>query len=57
MDKKLHQMIKGSIRKQHFESGGSVGSWRGVANVYVDKPKKRNKYKCRKKVEHEKEEL
>lgn len=50
-------MIKGSIRKQHFESGGSVGSWRGVANVYVDKPKKRNKYKCRKKVEHEKEEL
>jgi len=53
MDKKLHQMIKGGIRKEHFESGGSVASWRGVANVYEDKPKKLNKYKCRKKVDNE----
>jgi hypothetical protein len=57
MDKKLHKLIKGTIRKEHFENGGTVAAWRGVANVYTDNKKKHNKKACRSKVEQDQEEL
>ena len=53
MDKKLHNLIKGDIRKEHFQNGGSLAAWRGVSNVYTDKVKNDNKNKCRKKVQNE----
>lgn len=43
----LYQAVKGALRKRHFESGGDTASWRGRANVYVDRKKKANKQACR----------
>ena len=43
-----HRSTMGLARKAHFESGGDLASWRGRANVYVDRKKKHNKNACRK---------
>ena len=43
-----HKASMGLLRKAHFESGGDLASWRGRANVYVDRKKKQNKNACRK---------
>ena len=49
---RLHKAVKGIQRKRHFESGGDVASWRGRANVFVDRKKRENKRVCRVKVIH-----
>ena len=43
-----HKATMGLLRKAHFESGGDLASWRGRANVFVDRKKKQNKNACRK---------
>ena len=44
--------IRGIDRKAHFESGGSLVSWRGgTRTVTVDRKKKRNKNLCRVRVQ------
>ena len=40
--------IRGVERKQHFEEGGDLVSWRGgTRTVTVDRKKQRNKRACR----------
>jgi len=39
--------IRGNDRKAHFESGGSLESWRGRHMVVPDKRKAANKRACR----------
>lgn len=47
MENETYKIIKDALRKSHFESGGSVESWRGKCNVYKDKKKHENKNACR----------
>lgn len=47
MENETYKIIKGIIRKSHFESGGSVDSWRGKHNIYKDRKKDTNKNSCR----------
>ena len=40
--------IRGVERKQHFENGGDLVSWRGgTRTVTIDRKKKQNKKACR----------
>lgn len=48
MDEKLYKLIKGTIRKNHYEAGGTPSDWRGISNVYTNRKKKENKETCRK---------
>ena len=44
--------VAGLDRKRHFENGGSLVSWRGgTRTVTADQKKKRNKNKCRGRVQ------
>ena len=44
--------IRGLDRKRHFDEGGDLVSWRGgTRTVTVDRKKKRNKRKCRQRVQ------
>jgi hypothetical protein len=44
--------IRGLDRKRHFENGGSLVSWRGgTRTVTADQKKKKNKSKCRERVQ------
>ena len=44
--------IRGAERKQHFENGGDLVSWRGgTRTVTVDRKKHRSKRKCRGRVQ------
>jgi len=46
------KVIAGLDRKRHFEKGGDLVSWRGgTRTVTVDRKKKRNKRKCRGRVQ------
>ncbi|HIE84308.1 MAG TPA: hypothetical protein EYQ00_10910 [Dehalococcoidia bacterium] len=43
---------RGIERKRHFENGGSLVSWRGgTRTVTADQKKKKNKSKCRERVQ------
>lgn len=41
---------KASLRKAHFESGGSTNLWCGKSNAHKDRKKQANKKACRQKV-------
>ena len=44
--------VRGIDRKNHFENGGDLVSWRGgTRTVQVDRKKKNNKKKCRQRVQ------
>jgi hypothetical protein len=44
--------VRGIDRKNHFENGGDLVTWRGGARtIRVDRKKKRNKRKCRGRVQ------
>ncbi len=47
MNENVYKRIKGSMRKDHYDSGGTPSMWRGDSNVYKDKKKHNDKYKCR----------
>jgi len=57
MNKKNTQLktlkaVAGLDRKHHFEKGGDLVSWRGgTRTVQVDRKKRDNKRKCRKRVQ------
>lgn len=34
--------VRGEIRRQHFESGGTLAEWRGRASVHKSRAEKRN---------------
>jgi hypothetical protein len=53
MNENVYKRIKGSIRKDHYESGGTPAMWRGASNKHTDKKKQNNKYKCRETREEE----
>ena len=42
---KIMKASKGLDRKRHFESGGTVESWRGKKNIYKNKKKYSRKTK------------
>lgn len=42
---------KASIRKAHFEAGGSTNVWCGKTNAHTDRKKRANKKACRRKVQ------
>jgi hypothetical protein len=49
---KTLRAVRGIDRKNHFENGGDLVSWRGgTRTVQVDRKKKRNKRKCRQRVQ------
>ena len=49
---KTLKIVRGLDRKAHFESGGSLVSWRGgTRTVTVDRKKKQNKRQCRNRVQ------
>jgi len=49
---KALKAIRGIERKEHFENGGSLVSWRGgTRTVTTDRKKQRDKRKCRKRVQ------
>jgi hypothetical protein len=49
---KTIKAIRGLDRKRHFEEGGTLVSWRGgTRTVTADRKKKRNKRKCRERVQ------
>ena len=52
MKKKVsgHKAAMGLIREAHFSAGGDLPSWRGRANVFVDRKKKADKGACRKRL-------
>jgi hypothetical protein len=44
--------VRGLDREKHFESGGDLVSWRGgTRTVTIDRKKRQNKRKCRKRVQ------
>ena len=44
--------VRGIDRKNHFENGGDLVSWRGgTRTVQVDRKKQRNKRRCRGRVQ------
>tara|TARA_Y100001938_G_scaffold130051_1_gene185635 strand:+ start:788 stop:979 length:192 start_codon:yes stop_codon:yes gene_type:complete len=44
--------VRGIDRKNHFENGGDLVSWRGgTRTIRVDRKKQRNKRKCRQRVQ------
>ena len=45
-----NRAVMGLQRKRHFESAGDLASWRGRADVYVDRKKEKTKSACRGKV-------
>ena len=42
-----NRAVQGLMRKDHFENGGDLASWRGTANVFTDRRKKADKRSCR----------
>ncbi len=42
---------KASLRKSHFENGGSTNVWCGKSNAHQDRKKRANKKACRRKVQ------
>lgn len=40
--RKITAGIRGEIRRQHFEAGGTLAGWRGTTSVQKNKNEKRN---------------
>jgi len=49
---KTIKAVRGLHRKRHFEEGGDLVTWRGgTRTITTDQKKKRNKSKCRERVQ------
>jgi len=47
----INKAQKASLRKAHFENGGSTNLWCGKSNAHSDRKRASNKKACRQKVQ------